>query len=122
MNSPFRTGSKANINKLLDLCVNEDKEWFDDNYDRIYSRSGGAAVGANPNYIIKRNVAMKHILDAGLNRTDYKMIDRKEVGREVRYIVEIPGPFNTSRRVNVKLKKEKGLWKMMELGGGKGKI
>jgi hypothetical protein len=120
--SHLQTGSgpaKSTIDELLDLCTDEDKEWFQNNYERIYARSGGDAVGANPHYTVKRNVAIQTILDNGVNRTDYKILNRKSEGNKVEYRVQIPGPYNTSRMVNVTVKKVKGRWRVDELGGGK---
>lgn len=121
--SHLETGAGANIDALLDLCVEEDKQWFQSNYDRIYGRSTGAAVGAtNVNYMIRRNVAMKMVLEEGVNRGDFKVLDKDVKTLSARFRVEIPGPYNTSRTVNVELKKVKNRWKVVDLGGGKSRI
>lgn len=124
--SHFETGigaDGATIDKLLDLCVKEDREWFQNSYDRIYARGVGGTIGAtNVNYMIRRNAAMKAILDEGVNRADYQLVTKEDRPGGVRYRVRIPGPFNSSREVDVELKKEKGKWKVMDLGGGKNKV
>lgn len=121
--SHFQTGrgaGKATIDGLLELCLEEDKNWFQDNYERIYARSGGGdMVGADPNYMVKRNVAIKVVLDNGVNRTDYKVLEKKPRGNTVDYRVQIPGPEGTFRTVNVQVKKVKGKWKVAQLGGGR---
>jgi hypothetical protein len=114
------TGGEATIDKLLALCTEEDAKWFNDNYVRVYQREVSDRIGsANLSPPEKRNYVIRDIIDKGLNRSDYVVKEKQELNRTVKYTLELPGPFQQTRTVRVTLVKEKGLWKMDELGGGK---
>jgi hypothetical protein len=114
------TGGEATIDKLLALCTEEDAEWFNNNYARIYQREVTDRIGgANLSPPEKRNYVIKEIIDKGLNRPEYEIKNKQPLNRTVKYTLEIPGPFQQTRTVHVQMVKEGGLWKMDELGGGK---